>query len=128
MIENNTPSRPILNLLVLIAVIGLVLAGWLTGHIVRHITPAYQHPPTEEVDPRIKTGFLLGPDDQLVIIGSLDGTQHRVYVNGKQANGLSVCTGNTYFTSWPAKCLSLDGKLVSVGGFESNNIMIPQGK
>ena len=128
MIENTTPSRPILNLLVLIAVIGLGLAGWLTGHIVRHITPAYQHPPTEEVDPRIKTGYLIGTNDQIIIIGSLNESQQGFYFNGLHVNGQGICTGNTFFTSFPARCQSVDGKLVSIGGIRSNIIVIPQAK
>jgi len=128
MTENLNLPKPIRNLLVLIAVIGLVLAGWLTGHILRHITPAYQHPPIQEIDPQIKTGYFIGPDGQFTIVGSVDGLEGQVFSGQAQFNLQAGCMGLTYFTSLPAKCLTPDGKLVRVGGIEANVIVIPKEK
>ena len=127
--ESSKPSKLILNLLVFITVIGLILAGWLTGHIVRHITPAYQHPPIEEIGPHIKTGYLPESDGQLTIIGTgdvtLDGSDIRVYSGQTVPHPQAVCASLTYFTSLPAKCHTFDGQLARVGGNEWNGILIP---
>jgi len=93
MLENSDSRKPVRYLLVIIAVVGLILAGWLTGHIVRHITPAFQRPPREEVNPHIKTGYFTGQEAFPLRIG---------------------CLNTTYYTSLPAKCHTPNGQLVRV--------------
>jgi len=125
-------SKLIPNLLVLITVIGFALSGWLVGHILRHTLPAYQfqHPPIQEVDPNIKNGFesegirreavLMGNPAVQVFLGegslSLGETLFQAYV------------GNTYYTSLPAKCRSVDGRLVIVGNSPGQRVLTPPDK
>jgi hypothetical protein len=122
------PPKLILNLLVLITVIGLVLFGWLVGHILRFSIPEFWHPPIEEINPQIKNTFEF--ENQRTLVPQND-PRIRVYVDGallSQSLELNVCQGNTYYTSLPAKCRSVDGKLVQVGGAQFGNVIIPPGK
>ena len=54
-------SAFIRNILVLIVVIGLVLGGWLAGHILRYSNPMFWHPPIEEIVPVEKIGMHFTP-------------------------------------------------------------------
>lgn len=121
--ENANLSKPIRNVLVLIAVVGLILAGWLAGHIFRHLTPYYQHPPIEEIDPHIKNGFEAEGIRRQVVFTESPVT--RIFTSeGSLLLGevlLENCVGNTYYTSLPAKCRSADGRLVRV---EENGVYI----
>ena len=106
----------VLNLLVLITVIGLVLTGWLAGHILRHTTPVFQHPPIEESDPHIKIGYEFEGIRRIVVLpGTSKTAQLQVYLGEGKINLPSACEGTTYYTSLPAKCHTADGRLVQVG-------------
>jgi hypothetical protein len=48
-------------LLILIALIGVLLFGWLAGHILRYSTLEFWHPPIEEINPGGKIGALVTP-------------------------------------------------------------------
>ena len=124
------PPKIILNLLVLITVIGLVLTGWLVGHVLRFSNPALWHPPIEEIDPQIKNGFESeGIRRQAVLMGnsSLRAlTREGMLIIGEVLS--ESCVGNTYYTSLPAKCRSADGSLVRVTGDGSTLIYIPPDK
>lgn len=125
MTENLNPPKPIRNLLVLLTVIGLVLTGWLAGHILRHSISELQlrHPPLPEVDPHIKNGYdfefqgirrmAILPGNPAVGSSASEGTLFLGQVL------LNQCSGNTYYTSLPAKCRSADGSLMRVGGAAS---------
>jgi hypothetical protein len=118
------------NLLVLVVLTGAILAGWLAGHILRYIIPAYQHPPIEEIDPHIENGFKFeGIRRQVVLIGnpapSVFSFERTVYL---EQILFDQCLGSTYYTSLPAKCHSVDRRLVRVDGTKSNVIVIPRGK
>jgi hypothetical protein len=130
MTQNPTPSKIILNLLVLITVIGLVITGWLIGHTLRYSNPALWHPPIEEINPQIKTGFESeGIRRQAVLMGnpSLRALNREwTLILGEVLSG--NCVGNTYYTSLPAKCRSADGSLVRVTGDGSTVIYIPPDK
>lgn len=118
--------------IVLTAVLGFTLTGWLVGHILRFSIPAhdFQHPPTEEIDPKIKIGL------------EADGIQRQFVFTGKLGRGVFTnegtitlgeyssvgCLGMTYYTSLPAKCRTADGKLVRVGGDNAYIILIPGDK
>lgn len=123
-------SKLIRNLLVLITVVGLVLTGWLVGHILRHLTPSYRHPPIEEIDPHIENGL------------DFEGIRRQVVLTGNPASSAFViegplyleqflsnqCLGSTYYTSLPAKCRSADGELVILGGWLQRQLVAPQDK
>ena len=115
------------NFLVLAALTGAVLFGWLTGHILRHSIPEFQfqHPPIPETGPKIKNGLEF---EEQRIVAAIDEPWVRVYIDGKLVNQMEVCAGNTYYTSLPAKCRSSNRKLVQVGGIEANIILIPTDK
>ena len=130
MTQNPTPPKIVLNLLVLITVIGLVITGWLLGHVLRYSMPALWHPPIEQINPQIKTGFEFeGIRREVVFTGN---PALRVFTNeGTLYLGqvlFNQCTGNTYYTSLPAKCHSTDGRLMRVGGAEPGLILVPPDK
>ena len=113
-------QRPkfILNLLVLTTVIGLVLTGWLAGHILRFSIPAYYHqqPPNPEVNPKIKIGYEFEFEGEPFVVVSPEGNPLvQVFLSEGQMIPLERCLGATYYTSLPAKCHTADGKLVRVG-------------
>lgn len=127
------PNRPklIRNLLVLFSVIGLVLTGWLAGHILRYSIPAHQfrHPPVPEFDLHIKNGNLFdfeGIRRQVVLTGNPTA---RVSGNREAFDlrkiVLNECNGNTYFTSLPAKCHTPDGRLVQAGSAQPVTQALP---
>ena len=119
------------NILVLAILIGLVIAGWLAGHILRYSIPALWHPPIQEVDPQIKTGYEFkseGIRRQAVLTENPQLSQMRIYLGKMQLLPLEGCVGDTYYTSLPAKCRSGDGELVQVGGVDRNVIVIPKGR
>ena len=98
-----TQSKLISNLLVLITVIGFVLTGWLVGHILRHAVAAlqFQHPPIEEVDPKIKNGFESeGVRRQAVLM--VNPTVQVTLDEGSLSLGEALfqrCVGNSFYTS-----------------------------
>jgi len=112
------------NYLVFTAVVGLVFTGWLAGHILRHTTPAIQHPPVQELDPHIKNGF---EPEGIRREGVLTGIG--VFISAGSAIpgefAFESCFGSTYYTSLPAKCRSASGELVQVGGTETERLFIP---
>jgi len=125
-VNTDKPGYVVWKLLVLAAVIGMVLFGWLAGHILRYSTLEFWHPPIEEINPRIKTGVEFDSEDirRLAMLPeNLQATQLRVYPGEGQINLFDGCVGNTYYTSLPAKCRSADGRLVRVGG--SPGLLIP---
>ena len=80
----------------------------------------------EEVDPRIKTGYEFEIEGirRLVVFPEISlAPQVRIYPGEGQINFMDGCVGNTYYTSLPAKCRSLDGRLVRVGGVDSNSCL-----
>ncbi|MGB7873082.1 MAG: hypothetical protein WBL25_01770 [Anaerolineales bacterium] len=118
------------NFLIFTAVVGLVFTGWLAGHILRHTTPAIQHPPVQELDPHIKNGFEPEGIRRQAVLMEISGmgvftNEGSFYLGQALFNG---CVGNTYYTSLPAKCRSGDGKLVKVGGNDSYIIVVPEDK
>jgi len=120
------------NVLVLAALIGLVLFGWLLGHILRYSIPALWHAPIQENDSQIKYGveFQFDGIRRSVVLPGLAPAipVAPVQIREGQKPLPVACPGYTYYTSLPAKCRTLDGRLVQVGGVESNVILIPQGK
>ena len=134
MTENLNPPKPIQKLLVLFTVIGLVLAGWLTGHILRHsiLEDQFRHPPIPEVDPHIKNGYDI-EFEGIRRLAVLTGNPAVDVISGKGTLFLgqvflSQCSGNTYYTSLPAKCHSADGSLIRVGGTEPDFYLFPSNK
>jgi len=118
------------NVLVLAALTGMVLVGWLAGHILRFSIPAYQfqHPPIQENDSHIKNGYEFQLKGAAFSITPADSPWVKAYL-GDEQQGLSPrCIALTYYTSMPAKCLTVDGQLVQVGGTETNVIVLPSDK
>jgi len=115
------------NFLVLAALTGAVLFGWLAGHILRHSIPEFQfqHPPIPESGPKIKNGLEF---EGQRIVAAIDEPWVRVYIDEIPVNQMEVCEGNTYYTSLPAKCRSADGKLVRVERAYLERLIIPQSK
>ena len=111
------------NILVLATLVGLVLFSWLFGHILRYSIPALWHPPLQETDPQIKVGVEF----------DLEGIRRMAVFTGIAAANVSpqsqlpaglgaqpaMCLGFTYYTSLPAKCRTVDGRLVAVTEFDS---------
>ena len=115
--------KPIPNLLVLIALTCAVLFGWLTGHILRFAFPVLWHPPIEKITPKIQYGFeFKGIRREAVLSGNPD---LRILPNEGMLDLeqilLDPCISNTYYTSLPTNCHSVDGKLVSVVGTGDSN-------
>ena len=125
--QNSHPPKLIYKLLVLLTVIGLAVVGWLTGHILRHAVPELQHPPIrlpgEEVG-KVRMQFLDNPR-----FNSVPSGEPRLYVFTEKLNFSPSfeCRNNTYYTSLPAKCQSVDGHLVRVGGGPQEMHIIPYG-
>ncbi len=55
--ENTNRPKLTHKILVIITVVAFVLAGWLTGHILRFAFPVLWHPPIEKITPQIQNGF-----------------------------------------------------------------------
>ena len=120
------------NVLILAALIGLVLFSWILGHILRYSIPALWHPPIQETDPQVRYGIELEFEGirRLAVLPEMTpaNTQAQTYILEVQITLPERCLGYTYYTSLPAKCRTVDGRLVQVGGIESNVILIPQSK
>jgi hypothetical protein len=123
--QNPNPPRLIQNLLILITVIGFALTGWLAGHILRHSIPALWHPPIEERIPGEKIGSVFEAYTPQ-ILGSVPITNWSVDVTPLMM--LNQCKSDVYYTSLPAKCQSVDGRLVQVGRQTVRLIPINEGK
>ena len=127
MLENTNKAKLTPKILVLIIVIAFVLTGWLTGHILRFAFPALWTPPIEKITPQIQNGFE-SEGIRRVIVLSGEGV---FASDGSTIIGelvLGSCVGSTYFTSLPAKCRSVSGELVQVGGTELERLFIPPSK
>jgi len=122
--ENTNKAKLTPKILVLIAVIALVLASWLTGHILRFAFPVLWHPPIEKITPQTENGFEFeGIRRKAALSGTPD--LHIFPNEGTLYLGqiiLGPCIANTYYTSLPAKCRSVNGKLVSVGKDDSHSL------
>ena len=114
-------------ILILAALVAAMSLGWLTGHILRFSNPALWHPLDQEFDPRIKNGFESeGIRRQVVLTGNPGMPQAGASLGGVQLNLFNICMGITYYTSLPAKCHSLDGALVQVGGDPREVFLVPE--
>ena len=96
--------QSIKNIMLLIALIGAVLFSWLAGHIMKHYIPELQHPRESLPNEKI-VGF---PAYSPQIIGGA-----RIRNWGDSA--WPACKSDVYYTSLPAKCRSVDGRLIRVG-------------
>ena len=118
------------NFLILAALLGIVSFGWLAGHILRHITPAFEVPSIEEIDPHIENGSEFeGIRRQVVLTGipaaRLPGDEEAVVLG---EFSVEQCQEFTYYTSLPAKCRTTDGRLARVGGNGMSIFIIPPAK
>jgi hypothetical protein len=117
------------NVLVLTTLVGLVLFSWLLGHILRYSIPALWHPPIRETDPRIEYGLALdfeGIRRSVVLPGLAPGNAPApAQLSEIWAAPPSECPGYTYYTSLPAKCRTVDGRLVQVRSSESRILLVP---
>ena len=121
----SNPPKLIRNLLVLTAVIGFALTGWLAGHILRFSIPELQHAPLKKIDPHIENGFQIEFEDQRFAITPQASPWVQVYLGGSQIDSMGRCLATTYYTSLPAKCHTPDGELAIVGGVRRQVILIP---
>ena len=122
----------LINLAILAALAGLALTGWLVGHVLRYSIPALWHPPLPDIENGIMTGFeyegirrMAQMTDDTWILVPNSGEIFRVSSGEIWGNALEECLSSTFFTSLPAKCRTADGRLVRVGGSESNLFQIP---
>ena len=120
------------NVLVLAILVGLVLFSWLLGHILRYSIPALWHPPVQDRDPQIKYGLEI----------DFEGIRRSVVLPGLAPGGVPAqaqpseiwaappaeCPGYTYYTSLPAKCRTVDGRLVQVRPTGSRILLVPPRK
>lgn len=128
MMQNNKLPRLFLNLLILMTVIGLTLTGWLAGHILRFYIRELWHPPIEEIDPKIKIGDIFEYEGRH-IVASADTSSVRIYKDEElliQSLEFNLCQGNTYYTSLPAKCHSVDGRLIEAGQLPGSLILLDE--
>ena len=123
-------SKFIRNMLVLAGLIGIVLIGWLLGHILRFSIPELWHPPLQDTDPGTR------------YVMEYEGIRRIVAVSASGLANLSegnppplafgalsgACSGTTYFTSLPAKCHTVDGRLVELRDSGPALILELQGK
>ncbi len=89
-------SKLVPKILVLTALIATVSLGWLAGHILRFSIPALWHPPIEENNPQIKTGFEFefeGIRRLAVLPETSLAPQVRVYLGEMQVICLSAALG-----------------------------------
>lgn len=120
------------NILVLAVLVGLVLLSWLLGHILRYSLPALWHPPIQETDPQIKVGYEVEFEGirRFVLFPGLEPVN--IPVQAPFGDGWAAlpaeCLGYTYYTSLPAKCRAVDGRLVQVREPGLNVFGIPQGR
>ena len=106
-----------LKIFILTALIATASLGWLAGHIIRFSIPALWHPPIEENTPGEKIGSVFQAYTPQILGG--------VPITNWGVNAWQDCKNDVYYTSLPAKCRSMDGRLVQVRGFEPNVIVIP---
>jgi hypothetical protein len=120
------------NVLVLAVLIGLVLLSWLLGHILRYSIPSLWHPPIQETDPQIRYGldFELEGIRRLAVLPGLAPANAPAHAQPGEIWGAlpAECPGYTYYTSLPAKCRTVDGRLVQVRSTESRILLIPPRK
>ncbi|MGD8404961.1 MAG: hypothetical protein PVJ21_14970 [Anaerolineales bacterium] len=127
MMENTNKPKPTQKVLVLIIVIAFILAGWLTGHILRFAFPTLWHPPAEKITPQIQNGFeSKGIRREIVLSGAGVFTSDGSTITGEFVFG--SCVGSTFYTSLPAKCRSVSGELVLAGRVEMERLFIPPEK
>jgi hypothetical protein len=129
--ESNKRVQVLRNVLVLITLIGVVLFSWLLGHILRYSIPALWHVPLHETDPHLEYGAdfeFAGIRRMAVFTGLAPIPQVRIELNGELVPLPAECQALTYYTSLPAKCLTADGRFVTVGGVETNVVVLPGGK
>jgi len=120
------------NLLVLVALVGLLIAGWLAGHVWRYSNPALWHPPIPEMNPQIKTGFEYEGIPRLAVFGKrLTAVENpasqpvRIWPEMGPAKRHDRCTGSAHFTSLPAMCHSAEGRLVRASMPDTNPLILP---
>ena len=80
--QNSKSYKLILNVLVLVALIGTVLFGWLAGHILRYSNPAFWHPPIQETNPHIENGYQFEFEGEHLVLPPQASSWVRVYVDG----------------------------------------------
>jgi hypothetical protein len=124
--------KPLAYLAILAVLAGLVLSGWLIGHVLRYSLPALWGTPLPEMEPGIMTGFEYEGVRRLAQLTQVtriqlpnSGEILRRPSDTLPGNASQECVSDTFFTSLPAKCRSADGRLVRVGGSDSVLILIP---
>ena len=103
-----------LNLLILITLIGLVIVGWTAGDAIRKSFQERQY--LLESLSAEELGVFQTYTPQILVGVSI--------TNGNITAGQG-CKDNVYYTSLPAKCQSVEGRLIQVGDIESNIILVP---
>lgn len=105
-----------LDLLILIGIIGFGLLGWIAGDAIRHSTPELRQYPLEYLSTEELSIFSSYPTHPLggVLITNWDAT------------AWMTCKDEVVYTSLPAKCQSIDGRLIEVGGNKQPIMLIPQ--
>ena len=102
------------NLLILSILIGVILLGWLAGHVIRYSIPEFQ--PAPEIVPGMRIGANPKLPPQIL---------ERLPITSWSVIPLQGCKADIYYTSLPAKCRSLDGRLMRVGGAQLERLIVP---
>ena len=105
------------NILIFTALIATASLGWLAGHIIRFSIPEFWHPPLEERIPGEKIGSLFQVYTPQIL--------GRVPITNWEVNIWQGCKTDVYYTSLPAKCRSMDGRLVRVVGGQREIFIFP---
>jgi len=105
----------VLNLLILTTLFGLVITGWVLGHIYRHSIPEFQQP-RDSV-----------PGEK---IGSFSDLPSEIYlglpIKNWEVPAWMECKNDLVYTSLPAKCQTTDGRMMEVGNDQPPTQLIPQ--
>ena len=106
--------------LILWAVLALIGASWVSGHILRHAIPSLWYVPTQMPPmPGEKIG-IFSPNSPQIVGG--------VPITNWEPFSWNPCGTDTYYTSYPAKRRTADGSLMQVEKRSREIYTIPPGQ
>jgi len=104
-----------LNLFIMVVLFGFVLTGWVVGDAIRHSKPELRRYPVETLSVKELSIFRANPTHQF----------GGVTITNWVVPAWRGCKDEVIYTSLPAKCHSMDGRLIEVGGNPDDIFIIP---